>query len=472
MRVTDIIFLSLLSTNFLWNCSEEGITDLANDSIVFSKEIQPIFNSKCISCHGQTVAEENLRLDSWDQLIRGSLHSESIIPYDPDNSLLYEMLTKLETPHLSGTDSIMQDELRILRDWIAEGAMDDEGHIPHEAAAEKLYVCNQGSGMVSVIELNTWMVIRNIKFKDLGFSDNSKPHDITVDETGNWYVSLIGDGKVLKFDVNYNLLGDVDFSSAGLLALNTKNSILYAGHTLSNPDVPQTLAAINYQDMTLTNISLPYTRPHALATHFNSNYVFNLSLVDNRIAVINSESNPENVENVQILPGENRTIVQLTIAPDNNSAVLSSQFDQKLLILDISNIAAINVVDSVMVGHHPWHPKYSGDGSKIFVGNNVSNTVSVVNTSSYQQEQLYGIGDGSDGLAQPHGLVVSNGNPLIYVSNRNTNGLYTPRYNFGDNANTGTIVVINTELNQTEKVIEIEKFPSGLALSAAQEISD
>ncbi len=467
MKFIFHFFLLLSTSSLLLHCSEDGSTDIQDERIVFSTEIQPIFESSCISCHGSTAAENNLRLDSWQQLIRGSDYSEAVIPFDADNSLLYEMLTKLESPHLPPADSLSQEQISRIYTWIEEGAMDDEGHVPHESVNEKLYVCNQNAGLVSVIELNTWMVIRNIIFADLGFSDNSKPHDVAVDPDGNWYVSLIGDGKVLKFDTHYNLIGSVDFPAAGILALNESNSLLYVGHTLSTPDVPQTLAAINYADMTLTQISLPYARPHGLASGPNSNFVFNLSLFDNIISVIDVANDPHEIKTSDFLEAPpDRKVVQINVAPDNNSAVLSSQFDQKLIILDITNVDSIVVADSVIVGDHPWHPKYSEDGSQIFVGNNLSNTVSVVSTSSSLQQKVYGSGDGSDGLAQPHGLVLSPGNPLIYVSNRNVNGLYSPRYDFGDNSKTGTVVVINTQTDQIEKIIEIEAFPSGIAIDA------
>jgi DNA-binding beta-propeller fold protein YncE len=90
----------------------------------------------------------------------------------------------------------------------------------------------------------------------------------------------------------------------------------------------------------------------------------------------------------------------------------------------------------------------------------------VVNTVTRQEIMQIGRGDGSDGLAEPHGLVISTDGSYVYVTNRNKNipAEYTPRHDFGDNVNTGTVVAISTATNQIEKVLEIQQFPSGLAI--------
>ena len=40
--------------------------------------------------------------------------------------------------------------------------------------------------------------------------------------------------------------------------------------------------------------------------------------------------------------------------------------------------------------------------------------------------------------------------------------MYTPRFDLGDNARAGTVVVIDTESQEIVKVIEIEGYGSGL----------
>lgn len=440
------------------------------EDINYSAHVQPLFNRYCTSCHGTQSPAARLQLDSWDNLIRGSQYGEAVIPFDGSNSLLLELLTKRSNgPHPGEMGRSVPDsiETQFLGRWIGEGARNDASQVPYENAVNRLYVCNQDAGIISIINTDTKVVIRSVKLNEIGYSANPKPHDIVVEPGGEfWYVSLIGDGKVVKFNQDYEVIGEVDFPAAGLLAMHPTKDLLYVGHTLSLPNVPQTLGVIQRSSMTLQEISLPFSRPHALvADHSGKNIIFS-SLVQSVLATIDTDMNPAEIAELFIISGPSRTLVQMNISPNDREIYLSSQLEEQLLVVDISDPTQINLTDSVRVGQHPWHPKFTPDGSRVYVGNNLSHTVSVVNTSSRQEEMQIGSGDGSDGLAEPHGLVISPEGDYVYVTNRNKNvpTEYTPRHDLGSNANSGTVVVINTLTNSIEKVLEIEKFPSGLAI--------
>lgn len=435
--------------------------------IVYSKHVQPIFTRNCVSCHSGNNASVGLKLDSWNNLIKGSDHGEAIIPFDPENSMMMELFNKLTNgPHPleRGADTLSQAAVDFLERWIDEGAKNDNGEAPYQNSTNRLYVCNQDAGMISVIDADAKVVIRNIKLTDLGYSSAPKPHDTAVEPDGeHWYVSLIGDGKVLKFDKNYNFIAEADFPAAGLLAMHPTKDLLYVGHTLSIPNVPQDIGAITRSTMNLQPITLIYERPHAFIADHAGRYVYSASLTQNRYGVIDTDTNPAELAGVISFPG-NHVLVQMNISPDDQEIYVSSQLTAQLLVLDSSDPLNLSIVDSIPVGEAPWHPKFTPDGQRVYVGNNASHTVSVVNTATRTVEATIGAGDGSDGLAQPHGLVVSPDGQYVYVTNRNVNGNYTPRYNLGDNANAGTVVVISTAANAIEKVIEIEEFPSGISI--------
>jgi YVTN family beta-propeller protein len=434
---------------------------------MYSAHVQALFNKKCISCHGTTTAEAGLKLDTWNNVIKGSNYGEALIPFDADNSLMMELVRKLTNgPHPSeaGADTLTTVEANFLARWINEGGRNDNNEVPYQNSTKRLYVCNQSAAMVSVIDTDAKVVIRNIKLTDLGYSTEAKPHDVTVEPDGQyWYVSLIGDGKVVKFDKDNNFVAEADFDAAGLLAMHPTKDLLYVGHTLSIQNVPQTVGAITRSTMSLTPIPLPFTRPHAFVADRAGRYVYFASLVNNIFAVIDTDTNPDEVDNLTNISG-GHTLVQMNISPDDREIYITSQFTEQMLILDSSDPSNITTMDSVHVGQHPWHPKYTPDGNYVYVGNNVSNTVSVVNTMTRHADMTIGTGDGSDGLAQPHGLVVSPGGKYVYVTNRNVLELYTPRYDLGDNAKTGTVVVINTSSNSIDKVLELEESLSGATI--------
>ncbi|MEL6820736.1 MAG: YncE family protein [Calditrichota bacterium] len=470
MKFLNVFISAILLSAIAISCSSDSTSpeptpiDYENiTTIEYSTHVQPLLNEYRTILNTNNILPAGLDMTSWDELIKGWERGEVVIPFDADNSLLVELTTKL-----SSTTELDSVKTAFLTRWINEGAKNDAGEVPYAGSTNRLYVCNQNAGSVSIIDTDAKVVIRNINFTALGFSTTPKPHDLAVEPDGSaWYVSLIGDGKVLKFNSDNNLVGQADFIAAGLLALNPSKDLLYVGHTLSVPNVPSTNAVITRSTMALTEISVPFARPHGLVSDKAGRYTYSASLVDYAIGVFDSDTDPASGSAFAFPPGTNRTIVQINVSPNDQRMIASSQQTSELMVFDISDPANIAVVDSFNTGGMaPWHPKYNTAGDKIYVGNNGSHQIAVMDANSGNVQATIGVGDGSDGLAQPHGLVVSPSDNFVYVSNRNVAELYTPVYQFegGANSNHGTVAVINTATNTLEKVIEIGPFPSGIAI--------
>ena len=101
------------------------------------------------------------------------------------------------------------------------------------------------------------------------------------------------------------------------------------------------------------------------------------------------------------------------------------------------------------------------------MGNNRDNTVNVIDMGT---RTLAKVIEGNE-LAQPHGAAMSPDGRFAYISSRNlemsedrrrAGHVYTPRYDLGDNARAGTVVVIDTRSQEIVKTIEIEGYGSGL----------
>ncbi|HMS03208.1 MAG TPA: hypothetical protein PKE51_09550 [Gemmatimonadaceae bacterium] len=90
------------------------------------------------------------------------------------------------------------------------------GTVAGAQAADKLYVVNQAGATISVIDQQRLAVDTVLDLRTLGFTANAKPHHVAVENDGSfWYVSLIGDGRVLKFDRNNRLVGQVALETPG-----------------------------------------------------------------------------------------------------------------------------------------------------------------------------------------------------------------------------------------------------------------
>jgi DNA-binding beta-propeller fold protein YncE len=109
----------------------------------------------------------------------------------------------------------------------------------------------------------------------------------------------------------------------------------------------------------------------------------------------------------------------------------------------------------------------------LYVGNNWGNSITVIDMLNRRVETVIE----GNGIAQPHGAAVSPDGRYAYISNRNlempdghskAGHRYTPRYDLGDNATWGTVVVIDTETHTIVKIIEVPDYGSGLGTAARQ----
>ncbi len=83
----------------------------------FENTIGPIFETRCISCHGEDGIQ-GLDLGHYASAIDGGISGPVIIPGDPDASLIVQRLTG-QPPHFA---QLTPEELELLIEWIASGA--------------------------------------------------------------------------------------------------------------------------------------------------------------------------------------------------------------------------------------------------------------------------------------------------------------------------------------------------------------
>ncbi len=429
--------------------------------IRFSEHVLPLLQDKVALLLDD---EPGLRLDSWARLIAGSDHGEVLIPFDAENSLIIELATKLDPPHPSqeGARALTQVEIDFLRRWINEGARNDEGRAPYENADQLLYVCNQEAALISVIDMEAQVVIRTVKLAEYGFDGSPKPHHVGVEPGGeNWYVSLIGANTVLKFSKANDLVGQTEsFATPGMIAVHPTEDLVFAGRSLSAVDPPRSIGAVQRSIIDAkapTQVDLVevfFQKPHALRISPDGAYIYTGSLVTNQIAAVNVATNEVNLAG---FPGDTQAYLHFAISPDSRTLYATGQVGRQLSIFDASDPTNLTLQRTLDVNAGPWHPALSPDGERLYFGNKGANTVTVFDTNNQVITTVSG-----DGLAQPHGAAVSPDGRYVYISNNTSRGDYTPRYDFGDNADIGTVVVIDTFDHTIVKVLEVEAFPAGM----------
>lgn len=102
----------------------------ANEPIRFNRDVRPILAEHCLRCHGpdEKARKAGLRLDVRENALRpADSGTTAIVPHRPDESELIARITSEEPesrmPPPSAPQRLSEKEIRVLREWIAEGAM-------------------------------------------------------------------------------------------------------------------------------------------------------------------------------------------------------------------------------------------------------------------------------------------------------------------------------------------------------------
>lgn len=136
--ITTILWISTLLI-FTPSCEDnnaEKNQDDNEDSIVVVdtvrfQDLTTLFQNRCYHCHSEPeYSFYALNLDSYQNTMLGSQNGSIVVPYDPENSLLY---TKCSSEYIQG-DRMPQDnisffdnhpeKLQLIYDWILFGCLE------------------------------------------------------------------------------------------------------------------------------------------------------------------------------------------------------------------------------------------------------------------------------------------------------------------------------------------------------------
>jgi len=95
----------------------------AGGTVSFAADILPIFESRCLNCHGGNRTEEGLSLRTYADVMTGSEGGAVITPGDALNSVLHEMVATQEMPKRG--PKLTPAQLQLVADWINQGALDN-----------------------------------------------------------------------------------------------------------------------------------------------------------------------------------------------------------------------------------------------------------------------------------------------------------------------------------------------------------
>lgn len=87
--------------------------------------VSRILKSKCFDCHNSQKQQGGLDMTSRHALLEGGHSGPALVPEEPDESLMIELIEFDEMPPRKEKDKrVNKDELTLLRRWIEFGAAD------------------------------------------------------------------------------------------------------------------------------------------------------------------------------------------------------------------------------------------------------------------------------------------------------------------------------------------------------------
>src|ERR671919_1573773 len=267
-----------------------------------------------------------------------------------------------------------------------------------------LYVQNSNSNSISVIDLATNVILRNITVdgtphniklsedqltlyiltsdRDSGtiFMLNTTsnelmkeiPTEVSVQDiaifNGTMYASDVLGGKVLVMNANGTLIDEIDVGSRPqYMEVRPVGQVLYVtrlGGPISVVDLEQKIVIkeIDSGDM-----------PHRLSFTNGGEVLFVVNAESDTLSVIDSDKD----EVIKTIPvGDSPRYVALN--PDETLAYITNMDSNTISIVD-----ADKVINEIAVGNRPYGIAFSADGGDLaYVSNTSGNDVSVINTTS------------------------------------------------------------------------------------------
>ncbi|RMD96057.1 MAG: hypothetical protein D6814_12105 [Calditrichaeota bacterium] len=463
------ILMILLFVVDFWGC-EHSLEPLRNQqkpkppseaTLVFSKHVLPIFQKNCAfnGCHGEQNAQVGLQLLSWESIVQGSDAGEVIIPFAPQQSLLIEMVSGIGQPRMPfNSPPLDSTTIDTLRQWISEGAPKDDGTIPYSHPGPRLFVPNRGDGWISIIDPAFQTVGRIVSLNNGGIK-NPRPTAIAANAE-HWFVAVRGASEIWQYDRERNEMlakAELDGQPSHLILVGGK---LYVAVDSTNGKVSNQVAIIDAETMQTLKTITVQREPVALAAAADGSLVF----VANRGADWISVIDPRSDTVVRGFPLVESGEPDGPAMYEPISLALSS--DAATLWVGCKRISQVRAYDAsdgrllaeISVRPFPGQIALSADGSKLYVPNQDSDRLTIIDTAAMQIKKVATF----FGLAAPIGCAVSADGKRIYVSNSNANGKYFPRRVAGRR---GNVAILDAETDQLLKVLEVEEMPGWLTVS-------
>ncbi|MBS1772820.1 MAG: hypothetical protein JST82_08165 [Bacteroidetes bacterium] len=422
----------------------------------FPDDVGEIFITKCATsgCHNAASYKNagGLLLDSWDHLFDGAVNGAVVIAYAPKYSSLLYFINADSTNgdlHINRGNLMPQDgtplsatEYAAIKNWIAKGAPDRNGNIPfadNASARQKIYLTNQGTDMVAVIDAEKKVVMRMIQVGKIDGGTPEAPHCVRVSPNPNdpyAYVSFSNGEWLQKINTNTDKIeNELKLPAAPAGAVPSWNvfTISHDGSKVLISDwrTDSRVVLIDAASMsTKIQYANGFQNPHGLTASPNfdtfyitaqyGNIIYKLpAAIGSSVINVSLDGNPPSPVTGANTPDPH----EIMMLPGNDKYLVTCQKTNEVKLVDAHTNA---VLFTKAVGSKPQEIALSTKNHLAYISCQVDNVQGIFQGSVYvldytsptleQKAVVTGM------FNQPHGLAVDDQNDALYVASQNTNG--------------------------------------------------
>jgi len=187
--------------------------------------------------------------------------------------------------------------------------------------------------------------------------------------------------------VLFSLLTMVSFMSVRGLAQNTER--LYVVN--KNGD---TISIVNVRTLAVEHTIPTGRNPHELAVTPDGSKIYTGNVAENTVSVIDLKTNKESRK---ITTPDFNSPHGVAFTPDSRRAVVTSERAKKIVVIDVTNDQVIRAIDTDQGGTHM--ALINKAGTWAYFTNRDSNTVSLLDLTSYRIAANVPVGQGAEGFA-------------------------------------------------------------------------
>jgi len=106
--------------------SGEPVRVLQPRPLSYARDIRPILEANCISCHGAERVQGGYSMATMERMRSGSRRGPGVVPGKSDESMLYLTMSGDRNPRMPPDRDATPAQLKLVKQWIDAGAVVDE----------------------------------------------------------------------------------------------------------------------------------------------------------------------------------------------------------------------------------------------------------------------------------------------------------------------------------------------------------